>query len=55
MKVYLVYNEYSDGWKDLQAVFDTEEQAEAFSKEKNGDWGTIATFELNDEKGQIWE
>ena len=54
MKVYFVYHEHEDNWCDKQAIFDNEERADEFNEEKNGGFGSIATFELN-KPGEIFE
>jgi len=43
-----VYNEYDDGWIDLQAIFDSEEKAEEYNKSENGCHGSVDKFELNE-------
>jgi len=54
MMVYLLYYEYLDGWKELQAIFSTEEKAENFNERENGGHGQISKFELDGEEGEIF-
>jgi len=51
MKIYVVFEEYSDGWKDLQGVFSSKKKAEEFNETKNEGYGDIYTFELDGIEG----
>jgi len=50
MKLYLLYREYDDGWKNIQGIYDSEEKAVKINKILNNNLGTVMNLTLNKTK-----